>query len=208
MSGSASRLAWLDKRVWPFAWILLIPIVTGMGQSGFLADLVHQDKCTLLEDWPDLIYECPRQDALPTLLPGLLNLVAFSWVLSGRREVRWAALVAGTLGAARLAAPLLIYTVSGAHVRISGVEGFWWGEEISVTVSLGLWGLSLVSALVFLVFVVTAEIVESKERKQAATANQAPAPDERAPLLTRLRDEGLITDEEFESKRPDLPSGP
>lgn len=213
MSGSTSgrRLPWLNQWGWPFVWILLIPIATVFWSAVLLDQLLDEGICTFVQQpfGTERFFDqwrCPREDVLPTLLPGLLNLVAFSWVLSGQREVRWAALVAGTLGAVRLAAPLLIYGRSGAYVDIDDLRPIIvWGPGSSVLVSWGLWGLSAVSALVF---VVGASMVESKGRKQAATANQARAQDERAQLLDRLRDEGLITDEEYESKRADLPSGP
>lgn len=218
MSGSTSGRwpPWLDQWGWPFIWILLIPMVTMIWSSLLLDDALDEGICTQVE-WggsfgpegaagegtggPD-IWRCPREDVLPTLLPGLLNLVAFASVLSRRREVRWAGLVAGTLGAARLAAPLLIYGLSGADVEILGPTDTYWlppsGSESSILASESLWLLSAVSAIVFLV---GAKVVESKRRKQAAAGMQARAQDERPQLLARLRDEGLITDEEYENKR-------
>jgi hypothetical protein len=201
VSGSTSRrwLPWLNQWGWPFVWILLIPMATVFWSAVLLQQALDEGICTFVPIAGERIvdqWRCPREDVSPTLLPGLLNLVAFSWVLSGQREVRWAALVAGTLGAVRLAAPLLIYGLSGAYVDIGDLRPIIvFAQGSSVLASWVLWGLSAVSALVF---VVRAEIVESKERRQAATANQARAQDERAQLLTRLRDEGLITDEEYE----------
>jgi len=199
-------LSWFNAWGWPFIWILLIPVVTGIWSEILIEDAVDESTCTLIKSAGAVefeffyeIWRCPREDMLPTLLPGLLNLVAFAWVLSGKREVRWAALMAGTLGAVRLAVPAAIYWHSGAYLEIHGG-----GATSSARASLGLWLLSAVSAIVFLV---GAKMVESRKRKQAATAMQARAQDERAQLLARLRDKGLITDEEYESKRADLPSG-
>jgi len=206
--------SWFNAWGWPFIWILLIPSVTLFWSAVLLDNVLDEDVCTLVkEGWhaggeghgPD-VWRCPWEDAWPTLLPGLLNLVAFAWVLSGRREVRWAGLVAGTLSAVRLAAPLLIYRLSGAEIY--GTTGTYWfgpnGSD-STGVSFLLWLLSAVSAIVFLV---GANMVESRKRKQTATPVQGRAQDERAQLLAHLRDEGLITDEEYQSKRADLPSGP
>jgi len=206
-----SAPSWWNAWGWPFAWILLISMVTTMW-SYYLLDPVLDDVCTLVKNPPagsmdPNIYRCPPKDVMPTLLPGLLNLVAFGWVLSGRREVRWAALLAGTLGAVRLAAPLLIYRLSGADAEIVDWSlDLSYGKETTAILSGWLWLLSGASAIAFLV---GAKVVESRKRKreQAPTAMQARAQDERAQLLARLRGEGLITDQEYESKRPDLPSG-
>jgi len=213
MSASTSGrwLPWLNQWGWPFVWILLIPIATVFWSAVLLDQILDEGICDFVEPpfGQEVLFDewrCPREDVLPTLLPGLLNLVAFSWVLSGRQKVRWAALVAGTVGAVRLAAPLLIYRLSGAYVDIGDFRPITVsGPASSVLLSWGLWGLSAVSAIVFLVAAIT---VEADKRWRTAAPNQARAQDERAQLLARLRDEGLITDEEYESKRADLPSGP
>lgn len=132
---------------WPFAWILLIPIVTGFWRYGLLGGVVEHD-CVPLPPYNPFAqaYECPVEDVLPTLLPGLLNLVAFLWVLSSRRQVQYAALVAGTLGAVRLAVPALIYVASGPAITIGENRVF---DTPATLESFVLWLISLAVALVF-----------------------------------------------------------
>src|SRR3990170_5581260 len=118
-------LARLNRWHWPFAWILLIPIVTGWSQAVLLDRfVVDGETCTFIDSvsaaktavaagaqW----WGCPGRDVALTLLPGLLNLGAYLWLWSSRREVRLAALVAGTLGGVRLVVPLLMYVYSGEY---------------------------------------------------------------------------------------------
>ncbi|MFQ5879929.1 MAG: hypothetical protein ACE5IZ_07155 [Dehalococcoidia bacterium] len=126
---------WLRTRPWgwPFLWILLIPIVTVPWHGILLEDLGRG--------------RYPVEDVLPTLAPGLLNLVAFLWVLSPERRTQYAALVAGILGSVRLVVPALIYMASGPTIT---VDGFLGGVNTpSIFASWILWGLSLAAALAF-----------------------------------------------------------
>ncbi|HEU4759236.1 MAG TPA: hypothetical protein VFT91_04555 [Dehalococcoidia bacterium] len=94
----------------------------------------------------DNTWDCPAENVLPTLLPGLLNLGAFLWLLSPHRGARLAGLTAGSLGAARLVVPGLIYLALGT---VSLRTTFWPGPNESVIASVVLWGLSLIAAVAF-----------------------------------------------------------
>jgi|GEM_PF-5224621 len=141
--------------LFPFLWILLIPMVTmplqveRLGASeGFLAANVH-DECELVagDGWDYSLslstrnnWECPLENVLPTLLPGALNVVPFLWLLSRQRKVRYAALVAGSLGLVRVVVPALIYVAAGT---VTLRTTYWPGPDAAVVASLTLWVLSL-----------------------------------------------------------------
>ena len=148
---SKGWFSWLNEWGWPFAWILLIPAVTVSWQAVLLHSLANQDNCVLIfrgelggDEWG-----CPVGDVLPTLLPGLLNLVAFLWLVFPGRT-RHAALIAGTLGALRLGVPVLLYITSGPDMTVV-TGGLIWPavRGDSFLASWVLWFLSLVAAGVF-----------------------------------------------------------
>jgi hypothetical protein len=139
---------------WPFLWVLLVPVVTmplqveRLGASeGFLAANVYEN-CDLAPG-PGLTntWKCPVECVLPTLMPGLLNLVAFLWLVSPRRKTRYAALVAGALGAVRVAVPALIYMALGSPISLR--TQYWPGPNESAAASVILWLLSVAVLAVF-----------------------------------------------------------
>ncbi len=141
---------------WPFLWILLIPIATVPWTEHLLSGLVDHGSCVLVQECSvfEKSWECPVQNVLPTLLPGLLNLVPFLWLSSRQRGVRYAALVAGTLGAVRVAVLALIYVVEGSSVAMTSDYNVSTGFEIATDSSTHaasriLWVVSLGAAIVF-----------------------------------------------------------
>jgi hypothetical protein len=133
---------------------MLIPGVTIpwqivlLGNAGRWPAARVYDNCDLE---PDLrgatnTWECSPEHVLPTLIPGLLILGTFLWLLSSRRQVRYAALLAGSLGALRLVVPALIYVASGT---VSVRTTFFPGPDASVAASVILWGLSVAAMVVF-----------------------------------------------------------
>jgi hypothetical protein len=137
--------------IWPFLWIVFIPLVTVPLSAAWLHRVVVVGYPHCVERVGEVHmfvpYECPAGDMLPALLPGLLNLGAFFWVLSPRKRVQIAAVVAGSLGTARLLVPLL--SIWRADTVVVGTLGGWHIEHESVFVSLLLWLLSVVAMLVF-----------------------------------------------------------
>jgi len=150
-AGWFRRLNWW---AWPFLWIVLIPGVTIpwqivlLGNSGRWPAAQVYDNCDLVPGIPRATntWHCAPEHVLPTLLPGLLMLVAFLWLLSPRRGTRYAAAVAGSLGALRLVVPALIYVASGT---VSVRTTFFPGPDASVAASVVLWGLSVAAMVVF-----------------------------------------------------------
>lgn len=144
---------WPDGWAWPFLWILLVPLATGVWQASLLDRVIDSHKCALLFQSLSARWGCAVEDVLPTLVPGLLNLGAFLWLLSTRVRTRSAALIAGALGALRLVGPGLVYIVSGPNlvveVRFLGPTGVAGAAANSYWASGILWLLSLVVALVF-----------------------------------------------------------
>ncbi|MBI1885121.1 MAG: hypothetical protein HYS09_02205 [Chloroflexi bacterium] len=123
------------------------------GNSGGWPSADVYDECRLVHGrqlepgvFIDNRWECPVENVLPTLLPGALNLGAFLWLAIPRQRTRYAALFAGVLGGARLAAPALMYLVlDPVMLRTT----FWPGPNASVAASLALWVVSVGAAVVF-----------------------------------------------------------
>ncbi len=145
--------SWLNDWAWPFLWILLIPAVTVPLQQALLWQealpgvFAGTSNCQRSGEYWEA-WECPVGDVLPTLLPGLLNLVPFLWLLSPVRRTRYAAAVAGTLGAVRVVVPAIIYVASGTTVVVDPFLPTTY-VDLSFEASWLLWGLSLVATLVF-----------------------------------------------------------
>ena len=147
----------------PFAWILIVPAVTvplHIGLLGVITDGYQYGGAFASGDAGvcsqvrqsryDKLWECPVEAAVPTLLPGLLNLAPLLFLFSSTRGVRYAALVAGSLGAARFLVPAVIYVADAPNVEIIG--SFQWppamGSVASVYASVALWMVSLAAAIV------------------------------------------------------------
>jgi hypothetical protein len=129
----AFRIKGEDRSVLPFAWILLVPAITVPLHVYLLGNITNgythrgwaiQQRAGECTEMPSGQYEvewaCPLDASLMTLSPGLLNLVPFLWALSGRRRVRQAAIVAGSLGLLRFVVPVGIYIADAPDVTIIG----------------------------------------------------------------------------------------
>jgi MFS family permease len=147
-------LPWLNWWRWPFLWIILIPGVTIpwqivlLGNSGRWPAARVYDNCELEPDIRGATntWECSPEHVLPTLLPGLLILVALLWLFSSVRRTRLAAVVAGGLAVARLITPALIYVASGT---VTLRTTFFPGPDASVAASVALWMVSIAVAFAF-----------------------------------------------------------
>ena len=95
----------------------------------------------------DKEWACPRAESTLSLVPGVLNLVAFGWLWSGSRRTRFCSVIAGGLGALRLLIPAAIY-LSSPQVHFIGSYQFYSGatvNNISPFLSVFLWMLSLLA---------------------------------------------------------------
>jgi hypothetical protein len=155
-----------SERTWPLPllWVLVVPTVTvglQIGLLGLITDgyqyggVLAGGPAGACEEVRQSAYDkqwsCPLGAALPTLLPGLLNLVPFAGLASSAPRARAAAGVAGGLGLVRLLVPILMYASQGSDVTIIGS----WqapaamGSVASATASAALWFASLGVALAF-----------------------------------------------------------
>lgn len=160
---TAGRLSWLRGWGWPISWIGFAPLVTITLQMAWLENLIRGGECNLAGQCDTWLgggtyascWECSMRDVFPTLLPGLLNLGAFLWLLSSSTVTRRVAFVAGVLGAVRIAVPALLYALAGSNVTI-----YRWPDEITYVRgdsfalnpglwSFGLWWLTVVACIFF-----------------------------------------------------------
>lgn len=150
-----------------FLWVLVVPAVTISAQVELLGVITDgyryagvfaggdAGSCTqIVQSTYDKEWACPLNATLPTLLPGLLNLIPLLGVLSSARDVRRAAIVAGGLGLTRFLVPVVIYAAQGDTVTIIGS----WqappamGSMASAYTSLLLWLATLVTLVIFAVW--------------------------------------------------------
>ena len=107
---------------WPFAWILLSPVVTVPLMFLVLNLSAHFSAAELeqepggLERWGRTFFYL--RDVRLAHMPGLLNLLALAWLACPSAQTKLAAVLAGLLGAVRLAVPLLV--LEGASVSYQG----------------------------------------------------------------------------------------
>ena len=97
-----------DKPHWPFLMMFFSPVLTLPITGGIIAGLPD---CGLDEPWWEL-----RHMRL-ALLPGLVDLLLFAWLLSGKLKVRLAAVVAGVIGIFRVGFPQVLLSI---YVTSSG----------------------------------------------------------------------------------------
>ena len=102
----------------PFRWIILAPIVSVPLSAALFEMLAGNQEPEAVGlpasdagcSWFCSAYEYAELN--PTLIaftvPGVVNLVAFAWVLSKEPRVRIAAMVAGLLGLLRLSVPTIV----------------------------------------------------------------------------------------------------
>ena len=163
----------LRRWVWPFLWVLLIPVVS-VPLSLFL-----QSRITLYEGaemglgnggpW------AARDEALGTFSPLMLNFVAFAWCFLGNGRARWAAFWAGIVGAAGAFLPFLVI-LNTDSVGPDTIHYVYWIPTVTL-VWLGTfnaWVAALVAAVAFRV------LVQARDRVRAAV----PARELQEPSLT------------------------
>jgi len=149
------------KWFWPFLWVLLIPAVS-VPFSVFL-----QSHITLHEG-ADLGLGsggpwAARDTALGTFSPALLNFAAFAWCILGDGRARWAALWAGTVGAASALIPFLVI-LNTDSLGQDGIHYVYWTPTV-ILVWLGVfntWLAALIVAVGFRVF------AQARDRWRAA----------------------------------------
>lgn len=123
--------SWLNEWWRPFQWIILTPIVT-VPLSAILFSLLAGNQEPKAVGLPASDAGCSLfcaayeySELNPTLIaftvPGLVNLVAFAWVLSKEPRVRIAAMVAGLLGLLRLSIPTIALLLT-TH-RLTNYDG-------------------------------------------------------------------------------------
>jgi len=143
---SRASSSWLNKWWMPFLWIILTPIVT-VPLSDILFDVLagyhgpadvglppNPPRCPSLGEalfggldpdcGPQLRYSEVGPTIIAFVLPGLLNLAPFLWVSSKRPRVRAAGIVAGLLGAVRLALPPTVLMLAVDRVSSDGGSYF------------------------------------------------------------------------------------
>ncbi len=88
--------SWLNRPLWPFLLVLVSPMLTAPIS---LALILSIPDCGLDEPW----WELPHFQR--ALLPGLVDLLPFLWLVSAGARVRKAAIIAGLIGVARFTVP-------------------------------------------------------------------------------------------------------
>ena len=139
------RFSWLYGGTGPFCWLLLTPFVTVPLSLFLYGQLLRGPQEVGLPgddcggDWLCFThYE--YYEVVPTLLvialPGLVNLVAFSWAFSSGRLVKIAGIVAGLTGLAGLSLGVMVLLT---HSRLTspydGASYFQIGSEFPVFIA-------------------------------------------------------------------------
>ncbi len=102
----------LDRPLWPLFLVVLSPLVT-IPIIGIVISFLPE--CGNDEPWWQV------EHLRLALLPGMVDLVPFVWLLSAKTRVKRAAAIAGVIGVARLALPQL--TLALIAMRYGGQEG-------------------------------------------------------------------------------------
>ena len=163
----------LRKWFWPFLWVLLIPAVS-VPISVYL-----QSRMTLYEGTEMGLGSggpwATRDSALGTFSPLMLSFVAFVWFFIGNGRARWAALLAGIIGAAGALVPFLVI-LNTDSLAPDNIHYVYWVPTVTL-VWLGAfnaWLAALVAAVAFRV------LVQARDRVRAA----APAREVQEAVLT------------------------
>jgi hypothetical protein len=166
----------LRKWVWPFLWVLLIPVLS-VPLCVFL-----QSRITLYEGAETGLGNggpwAARDSALGTFSPLMLNILAFAWCLLGNGRARWAALWAGTVGTAGALLPSLVI-LNTDSLGPDGMHYVYWIPTVTL-VWLGVfnaWLGTLIAAVAFRV------LVQARDRVRAAV----PARELQEPSLSPVR---------------------
>lgn len=174
------------RRWGPFAWIVLIPVVTIPLTQAITATFVKSSECNYQVDFLGGEASCPDGPVLLALMPGLLNLAPILWLLINDVEVRRNAVIAGGLGAARFAVPMLGVILSGpgsgcpydviACANPSGHTVLTWGfvnafpNSYSVGVSILSAGLWLATLILWIALAIAA-----RSGRQGDSGEKSPA---------------------------------
>jgi hypothetical protein len=126
-----------DHAAWPWAWVLLIPFLT-VPTTLILWQGWLVPQCRVAPGPAPSPYTCPGNGVAMALLPGLLNLVPFTWIVCEARSTRLAALLAGGLGAIRWLVPTVLHGATQPSVTIHPIDAL-----LQILVNLGLWVLTL-----------------------------------------------------------------
>ncbi len=118
---SSSRFFWLNDWSMPFRWIILAPIITvplSVILFSLLAGYHGPEEVGQPPNRTGCFLGCPVHEysevtatVMAFVLPGLLNLVPFVWVVSRNTRARLAGIVAGLLGLLRMFVPLIVLTL-------------------------------------------------------------------------------------------------
>lgn len=139
----------------PFVWLVLIPVLTVPLTVVLAGQILQSSQCTITFVGSFAEPEralCPDRPVLMSLLPGLLDLGPFAWlVLPGDDIMRRNAVVAGSLGALRLLVPVLGILLTGPSpgrtVLVSGLVFVYPNSDFLpvVGISVLLWIISVVT---------------------------------------------------------------
>jgi hypothetical protein len=132
----------MDAWYWPFVLILCSPIVTVPLMHVILNLSAHFSAAELEQEpsigrWGRTFFYL--RDVRLAHMPGSMNLLAVAWLTCPSAQTKLAAVLAGLLGAVRLAVPLLV--LEGASVTyqgdtyVLGSRMFFWSGPCSI----GLW---------------------------------------------------------------------
>ena len=102
----------LNRPLWPLLLVVLSPLVT-LPITGIVISFLPE--CGNDVPWWQVGH------LRLALLPGVVDLVPFVWLLSGKSRVKHAAAMAGAIGVARVALPQL--TLGFIAARYGGQEG-------------------------------------------------------------------------------------
>ena len=103
--GGIAALGKLNRPLWPFLVLLLSPIVTAPITAVIIFSLPD---CGADEPW----WELPHMQR--AFLPALVDLLPFLWLASPASSVKWAATIAGLIGAVRFAFPQMAIAMYAA----------------------------------------------------------------------------------------------
>jgi len=148
--GSRGGPSWLQLSLLPYLVGLTLPFVTVPLTIFWVDQVTGTSVCVTVPSLAiDKVWHCERNSVLLTLLPGVLNLLPFAWLASRLAEVRRAAVVAGSLGAARLTIPVVLLFAEGPTVRLFGSYQFPPAQagNWSLVASPVLWLLTLVATV-------------------------------------------------------------
>src|SRR5688572_12596411 len=96
LPGVRANVACVDGWCWPFAWVLLASFLTASWR-GPTFRAYPECALSVLASGTVRVYDCTSLEVTTFRadLPGMMSLLAFVWLCSSQRRVRWAAMAAG-----------------------------------------------------------------------------------------------------------------